>query len=139
MKTLFFRCKVCGNVIVKVIDSGAIPSCCNEQMESLNPNLIEKGQEKHVPVATFINENELCVKIGSKPHPMLSEHHIEFIAVETEKNLHLTWLDEKPEAKILIGTEKPKAIFEFCNIHGLWQTSTFFSNEQQNHIFNFFF
>ena len=139
MKTLFFRCKICGNVIVKVIDSGVIPFCCNEQMETLKPNLTEQGQEKHIPVATLNKENELTVKIGSEAHPMLPEHHIEFIAVETETNLHLTWLDEKPEAKILIGTEKPKAVFEFCNIHGLWQTSTFISNEQQNHIFNFFF
>jgi superoxide reductase len=121
MKTLFFRCKVCGNVIVKVIDSGAIPSCCNEQMESLNPNLIEKGQEKHVPVVTKVDECTIKVEVGSVAHPMAPEHHISFIYVETENGGIIAHLKDKPEATFCICNDKPVAVYEYCNLHGLWK------------------
>ena len=34
----FYRCRHCGNVIVKVVDSGVPVVCCGEVMEELKPN-----------------------------------------------------------------------------------------------------
>lgn len=123
MEIKFFRCNNCGNVIVKVVDSGVVPVCCGEEMEELKPQTTEKGQEKHIPVATMDEKKNLNVKIGSVPHPMTLEHHIEFVAVETNNGCHISFLDGPAETKMNLGLEKPQAVYEFCNLHGLWKTT----------------
>ena len=50
MTTRFFLCKRCGNVIIKIVDSGVVPVCCGEEMVELRPNRTDVGMEKHVPV-----------------------------------------------------------------------------------------
>ena len=38
MATKFFKCRHCGNVIHKVVDSKVMVVCCGEVMEELIPN-----------------------------------------------------------------------------------------------------
>ena len=124
METKFFYCKHCGNVVVKAVDSGVVPFCCGEQMVELVPNTEDGAAEKHVPVVEKIDSCTVRVKIGSEPHPMLEEHHICFIYVETEHGGMLRHLkaDGKPEALFCNCKDKIRAVYEFCNIHGLWKT-----------------
>ena len=123
MATRFYRCRHCGNVIVKLVDSTIPVVCCGEKMEELIPNTVDASNEKHVPVVTRLNDCTIKVEVGSVAHPMLPEHHIVFIYVETENGgIHVN-LKDKPEAVICTCTDKPIAVYEYCNIHGLWKTT----------------
>ena len=123
MATRFYRCRHCGNVIFKLVDSTIPEVCCGEKMEELIPNTVDASKEKHVPVVTRLNDCKIKVEVGSVAHPMLPEHHIVFIYVETENGgIHVN-LKDKPEAVICTCTDKPIAVYEYCNIHGLWKTT----------------
>ncbi len=122
MKTKFYRCRHCGNVIVKLVDSNVPVVCCGEQMEWLRPNTVDASVEKHVPVVTRLDDCRIKIDVGSNPHPMLPEHHIVFIYVETENGGIRVDLDDKPEAIVCVCCSKPIAVYEYCNLHGLWKT-----------------
>lgn len=122
MATKFFKCRHCGNVIEKVVDKGVPVVCCGERMEELIPNTVEASGEKHVPVVTLVDDKTIKVEVGSIAHPMLPEHHIAFVYVETERGGIRVNLTDKPEAVIYLGDEKPVAVYEYCNLHGLWKT-----------------
>ena len=122
MATKIFMCRHCGNVIEKVVDSGVAVVCCGEKMEELVPNTVEASGEKHIPVVTRIDECSIKVEVGSVPHPMLPEHHIAFIYVETEDGGIRINLKDKPEAIVCTCSSKPVAVYEYCNLHGLWKT-----------------
>ncbi|MBR1425586.1 desulfoferrodoxin FeS4 iron-binding domain-containing protein [bacterium] len=113
-----YRCEICGN-IVQVMHKGADALvCCGKPMDKLIQHGIEEEkQEKHVPV--FLNERE--IQVGSEPHPMLEEHHIEFIQAvsDDKKHVYTKFLDIADEPKMKLNNDYKQAI-EYCNIHGLW-------------------
>lgn len=120
----FFRCKHCGNLIGLLHNGGAPMICCGEPMEELSPNTVEASAEKHLPAVT-VSGNTVTVQIGSIEHPMVEEHHIMFIYLQTEKGGMRRCLSvgEAPRATFaLTDGDKPVAVFEFCNLHGLWKT-----------------
>lgn len=119
----FYICKHCGNIIGMVEDKGVPVICCGEKMSELVPNTVEASAEKHLPVVTH-SENGIHVEIGSAVHPAEEVHHIMFIYVDTEhggqrKSLSPT---EKPAADFSFVNDKPKAVYAYCNLHGLWKT-----------------
>ena len=122
MTTKFYKCETCGNVVVKLVDTGVPIVCCGKKMEELVPNTVDASNEKHVPVVTWINDNTIKVDVGSVAHPMEAAHHIAFIYVETDKGGIKIDLKDKPEAVIALGDAKPIAVYEYCNLHGLWMT-----------------
>lgn len=120
MATKFYKCPHCGNVIVKLIDSKVPVVCCGEKMVELTPNTVDASSEKHVPKITILDDKNIKVEVGSVAHPMTSEHYIAFIYVETDKGgIHVN-LEDKPEAIITIGEATVVAVYEYCNLHGLW-------------------
>ena len=123
MATKFYKCRHCGNVIEKIVDSKVPVVCCGEKMEELVANTVEASVEKHLPVVTRIDDGTIRVEVGSAPHPMLPEHHIAFIYVETENGGIRVNLSDKPEAVICTCSSKPIAVYEYCNLHGLWKTT----------------
>ena len=123
MKTRFFKCRHCGNVIMKMVDSKVPVVCCGEQMEELVPNTVDASGEKHLPVLTRIDDCTLRVEVGSTPHPMLPEHHIAFIYVDTEHGGRFVALSDKPCAEICTCGDPVVAVYEYCNLHGLWMTT----------------
>ena len=122
MVTKFYKCPHCGNVIQKVVDSQVPVVCCGEKMKELVPGTVDASLEKHVPVVTKIDDNTIKVQVGSVAHPMLEEHHIAFVYVETENGGIRVDLKDKPEAVVYLGNEKAVAVYEYCNLHGLWKT-----------------
>lgn len=122
MAIRFFKCTRCGNIAVKVVDNRPPLSCCGQLMEELLPNTVDASGEKHVPVVTSAGEGKIKVEVGSVAHPMLPEHHIAFICVETENGALYENLKEKPEAVFTVGDAKVIAVYEYCNLHGLWKT-----------------
>ena len=122
MTTRFYKCEMCGNVVVKLVDSKVPLMCCGKKMEELVPNTVDASNEKHVPVVTYLDNNIIKVQVGSVAHPMEAEHHIAFIYVETDKGGIKVDLSDKPEAIIALGDAKAVAVYEYCNLHGLWKT-----------------
>lgn len=122
MKMNFYRCNVCGNVIVKCVDSGIPVSCCGEEMEHLEPHTMEQDYEKHLPVVSHIDANTVCVRVGSREHPMTESHYIQFIYLETEHGGQLMHLQpsDPPEAYFCVRHDRPLFAYAFCNIHGIW-------------------
>lgn len=118
-----FKCAHCGNIIEMVEDKGVKVSCCGEPMQLMDPNTTDAAQEKHVPVVT-VEGNKVTVNVGSAEHPMMEEHHIAFIILETDKGVQKKYLDKtgKPEAVFALAEgEKPVAAYEYCNLHGFWK------------------
>lgn len=124
MKAIFYKCPVCGNVVIKTIDSGVPLFCCGKQMEELKPNTVDVAREKHVPVVTRVDDCTLEVNVGSLPHPMVPEHSIRFIWLETANGGQLRVLSplEAPQARFCGCKDPVEAVYEFCNLHGLWMT-----------------
>lgn len=124
MAVKFFKCEHCGNVIQKVVDSKVPVVCCGEKMEELKVNTVDASVEKHLPVVTRVDDCHIKVEVGSVAHPMTEDHHIAFIYVETEKGGVRIDLphDGKPEAVFCTCGDKPIAVYEYCNLHGVWMT-----------------
>ena len=120
-KTRFYKCATCGNVIHKVVDSKVPVVCCGKPMEELVPNTSDGAGEKHVPVVTHLGDGRIKVEVGAVAHPMTQEHHIAFIYVETEDGGIRVDLKDKPEAVITLGDKRATAVYEYCNLHGLWK------------------
>ena len=119
----FYRCDHCGNIVTFVHASGVPVMCCGQKMTELVPGTSDGAVEKHVPVAA-VEGNLVTVQVGSVEHPMLEEHHIEFIAVETNQGSQIKYLKpgEKPRAQfVLANGESLVAVYEYCNLHGMWK------------------
>lgn len=124
METKFYHCKMCGNIIIKVIDGGTVPKCCGVEMEELKPNTTDGKTEYHLPVVLQCDDHKLKIRVGKEPHPMTAAHHIRFIYVETETGGHLVRLkDNQPAEVTLCMCDKPIAIYAYCNLHGIWKTA----------------
>ena len=119
----FYRCETCGNIITKLNDSGVPVVCCGEPMKELVPGAVDGAVEKHVPAVT-VDGSTVKVQIGEVEHPMMDNHYIQFIALETTSGAQIKYLkpSEKPAVEfILPAGEKAIAVYEYCNLHGLWK------------------
>ena len=123
MKTKFYICRRCGNLVGMVHDSGVPMICCGEKMEALVPNTVEASGEKHLPVAVM-DGNVLRVHVGSVAHPMLPEHFIEWVYVQTDQGGQRKALKpgDAPEVSFCLGDDKAVAVYAYCDLHGLWMT-----------------
>lgn len=125
-KLVFYRCRLCGNIVCAVENSGVIPYCCGSQMEKLKANTVDAAFEKHVPVITK-DGMKVTVKVGETEHPMTESHYIKWIFLVTCCGTYAKKLEpeEKPEAVFCVcEKEKPLAAYEYCSIHGLWLYET---------------
>lgn len=121
-KTIFYRCNHCGNIVLVIENGGVNPVCCGEKMELLISGSIDASIEKHVPVVT-LNGNIVTVNVGEVPHPMIKEHKIDWIYIETKtggsfKNLEV---GEEPKKTFAIVDDELIGVYAYCNIHGLWK------------------
>jgi len=129
MKTKFYVCPLCGNIVVKVKDGGVTPHCCGQEMDELFPKTTEEYSDKHLPIVECVDDCTLQVRIGSIPHPMTKEHHIEFIYVETLHGGQLRYLSSDGKctkdavAEFCNCKDPVVAVYEYCNIHGLWKVN----------------
>lgn len=123
MKQRFFICKHCGNIVTMLEQSGVPVVCCNENMTELVANTVDASHEKHVPVVT-VEGKTVNVMVGSVIHPMTDAHHISFLALQTDKGLHIRYLkptDEPCATFMLDENETIEEVYAYCNLHGLWK------------------
>ena len=119
----FYVCEHCGNKVTFVDNKGVPVVCCGQKMEELVPNTTDAAVEKHVPVVA-LDGNVVSVTVGSVVHPMTEEHLIERIIVETTQGYYvknLEYTDTPTATYSLNQNEELVAVYEYCNLHGLWE------------------
>ena len=119
-----FICKGCGKIVELLKASKCPTKCCGEPMEELIPGAVDAALEKHVP-AVSLDGSLVTVKVGSAAHPMLEEHFIGWIWLETDQGVYRKEkkAGDEPEAVFAPAPgEKAVAAYEYCNLHGLWKT-----------------
>ncbi|MBQ6883285.1 MAG: desulfoferrodoxin, partial [Clostridia bacterium] len=62
--------------------------------------------------------------VGSVEHPMVKEHSILWVYLQTDKGGHRKCLevDKAPITVFALVDETPIACYAYCNLHGLWKT-----------------
>ncbi len=121
-KLVFYKCQICGNVVVKLVDSKVSVFCCGQAMTEIKPNTTDAAVEKHKPVITADGKT-VQVKVGQIDHPMTEEHYISMIVLETNKGFAVKNLmpGQTPAADfILADDEKIVSAYSYCNLHGMW-------------------
>lgn len=117
-----FKCKGCANVLLALREGPCTPQCCGEPMELLVAGSVDAAKEKHVPEVT-VDGDAVRVQVGAVKHPMLDNHSIKFVVLKTDRNLQVKTLQpgQEPAACFNTDGEKPEAVYEFCDLHGLWK------------------
>ena len=121
----FFICKKCKTMVALVKKGKCIPDCCGDEMTEIIPGTVEASKEKHIPVID-IKGDLVTVSVGEVEHPMIAEHYIEWISIETNLGNQRKTLepDEKPVRTFkLLDGEKLISAYAYCNLHGLWKAS----------------
>lgn len=119
----FYICEHCGNIVEKVHDARVPVVCCGQKMTKLEPGTVEASHEKHIPVVT-VNGNLVSVNVGSVDHPMVEEHSILWVSLQTDKGVQRKYLSagDAPSVSFALTDETPLAVYAYCNLHGLWKT-----------------
>lgn len=123
MEQKFYICEHCGKIVAVVKESGVPVMCCGQKMKELIPGTTEAAAEKHIPVCTVEN-NKVTVTVGEVMHPMLPEHYIEWISLETKQGNQRKVLKpgDKPQACFAIcDGDEVTAAYAYCNLHSLWK------------------
>ena len=124
MEVKFYQCLHCGNIIAFAKNTGVPVVCCGEKMQEIVPNTTDAAQEKHVPVVT-VDGQKVLVRVGSVDHPMLDEHYIEWICLQTKQGNQRKAIKpgDAPEACFMLCEgDEVIAAYAYCNLHGLWKT-----------------
>ena len=122
LKNQVYKCGVCGNIVLLVHVGGGTLVCCGQPMTLMEENHVDASKEKHVPAIEKV-EGGVTVRVGSVEHPMLPEHFIEWIEVQTASKVYRKDLvpGEKPAATFLL-TEEVLFARAYCNLHLLWKS-----------------
>ena len=123
MEMKFYRCSTCGQMVAIVEKKGCPIMCCGKPMEEIVPGTTDAAVEKHVPVFE-VKDNVVMVTVGSTEHPMLEEHYIQWIAVQTNAGNQRKALKpgDAPKACFaLLPGEEVEAVYAYCNLHSLWK------------------
>ena len=123
MEQKFFICEHCGNIIAFVNNSGVPVVCCGEKMKELIPGTTDAAVEKHIPVYR-VEDGKVFVTVGSVAHPMLPEHYIEWVSLQTKLGNQRKALNpgDKPEVCFSICEgDEVEAVYAYCNLHSLWK------------------
>ncbi|MBQ7356760.1 MAG: desulfoferrodoxin [Clostridia bacterium] len=119
----FFICEKCGNLVGMINESGVPIKCCGQNMTRLEAGTVEASREKHIPVVT-VDGKTVTVNVGSVEHPMVAEHSILWVYLETTRGGQRKCLEvgKAPIVTFALADEEPKAVYAYCNLHGLWKT-----------------
>lgn len=123
MEQKFYICAHCGNIIAKVKDSGVPVMCCGQKMTEIIPGTTDAAVEKHVPVWS-VKGNVVTVNVGSTDHPMIPEHYIEWVSLQTKQGNQRKVLQPNQAPKVCFAIcedDEVEAVYAYCNLHGLWK------------------
>ena len=111
MRSKFYVCPVCGNVIHSMGES--VISCHGVQLSPLDA---EPTDENHMIFIERI-EDEYYVRID---HDMTKEHYISFVAAASSDGIQLVKLYPEGNAEARFKIRGVRRIFFYCNRDGLF-------------------
>lgn len=123
MEMKFYRCETCGQIIAIVKKTGVPVMCCGKKMTEIIPGTTDAAAEKHVPVFE-VKDNKVTVCVGEVAHPMVPEHYIEWIAIQTKYGNQRKPLNPGDEPKAcfcICDGDEVEAVYAYCNLHSLWK------------------
>ena len=97
--------------------------CCGQAMKEIVPGETDAAVEKHVPVYE-VKDQKVVVTVGSVEHPMVDEHYIEWVALETKKGNQRKALSPGQAPSVCFSMcegDEVVAVYAYCNLHGLWK------------------
>ena len=92
-------------------------------LTSFTANTTDAALEKHLPVVE-VNKDVVQAKVGADDHPMDEDHYITWVYLETTRGGSLRVLKpgDQPQVEFRLSDgERPLALYEYCNRHGLWK------------------
>ncbi|MDD3477565.1 MAG: desulfoferrodoxin family protein [Candidatus Izemoplasmatales bacterium] len=116
----FYGCKVCNQVVLKLIETESKMTCCEEEMSKLTCQVAPE-EDEHRPIIRKIG-NFVTITVN---HPMLEVHRILSLFLETNRGFSIVNLEDQVEAIghfILAKDEEIKNAYVYCNVHELWST-----------------
>ncbi|MBQ7547813.1 MAG: desulfoferrodoxin [Clostridia bacterium] len=119
----FYKCAHCGQIVAIVKKTGVPVMCCGQAMEEIVPGSVDAAVEKHVPVID-VQGTQVTVTVGSVEHPMLPEHFIEWIALQTANGNQRKTLKAGDAPQVVFAIcegDTVEAAYAYCNLHGLWK------------------
>jgi superoxide reductase len=123
MEQKFYVCEHCGNMLTVIKDAGVPMTCCGQELKEIKPGTVDAALEKHVPVYK-VEGNLVKVNVGSAEHPMMPEHYIEWVSLQTKQGNQWKKLNpgDKPEVCFAICEgDEVEAVYAYCNLHSLWK------------------
>lgn len=112
LRTKFYVCPVCGNIIHSTGDS--VISCCGI---TLPPLEAEATDEDHA-IRIEAVEDEFFLTID---HPMTKQHYISFVAFVTSDRVQLVKLYPEGNAQTRLQLRGFGMLYWYCNHHGLFK------------------
>lgn len=97
--------------------------CCGNKLTEIIPGTVDASKEKHIPQYE-IKENKVEVCVGAVIHPMTEEHYIAWVCLQTTTGCQVKYLSPTDEPKacfMLSEGEDVRAVYAYCNLHGLWK------------------
>ena len=122
----FLKCRKCGVIVGVIQEPVEGEPFCGGDLEELVPNTVDAAAEKHVPVIAADGQT-VRVTVGSVDHPMIPEHYIQWIALETKQGMQRKTLaagDAPAVSFALADGDAAVAAYAYCNLHGLWKADT---------------
>lgn len=119
----FYMSENYANIVTKLTSNGAPLLVDGKEMTLIQPGSVDAAVEKHVP-AVSVEGNLVRVNVGTVNHPMTEEHYIPWISLETSHGAQIRWLQptDAPAVSFLLAEgEEAKAVYAYCNLHGLWK------------------
>ncbi len=114
MKTVFYVCPVCGNVIQSV-GTGAY-SCCGVMLPPLEA---EEPDESH-GISVEISDGDYYVTMA---HPMEKSHYISFFCMVYADRTEFVKLYPEQNCTARLQKKGRGILYAYCNRHGLFRLS----------------
>lgn len=112
LRTKFYVCPVCGNIIHS--SGEAVVSCCGITLPPLEAEVPDDGHGINVEADGY----ELYVTMD---HVMTKDHYISFIAALSDQGVQLVKLYPEGMAEARFSGSRVKRILAYCNRHGLFE------------------
>lgn len=112
MRTKFYVCPLCGNIIHAVGD--VLVSCCGIILPSLEAESFDEAHE--LSVIAVENEHFVSVK-----HDMTKEHYISFLAFVSGDRVQTVKLYPEGNAETRFQLRGHGFLYAYCNKHGLYK------------------
>ena len=123
MEMKFYQCETCGQMVAIKKKKGCPIMCCGKPMKEIIPGTTDASVEKHVPVWE-VKDGKVLVSVGSAAHPMIPEHYIEWVSLQTKQGNQRKALQLGDEPKVCFSIcegDEVEAVYAYCNLHSLWK------------------